>query len=325
LRIVFFGSSAFACPALNTLDEEFGVQLVVTQPDRPWGRRAELMPTDVKRLALARGLPIVQPENVNAPESVERIAGCSPDVIVVASYGQLLRPVVFQLPSMGTINIHASLLPAYRGAAPVNWSIIHGETVTGITTFLIEQGLDTGDILCSAALAIDPEETAGDLERRLAVLASDVIVQTLEGIQAGTVQPTPQPEQGVSLAPSLTRADGRIQWDLPALQVHNRVRGTAPWPGAWTLLNGRRVKIHRTRLTDVGVGRLRPGEFGPIESRCLLVATEDRLIEVLELQCEGKCCLCGWDFLQGCRPPMAFSSREETDRQDRLAPDTETG
>lgn len=307
MKLAFFGSSPFACPALRSLHARFGVDLVVTQPDRPVGRRALPAATAVKQLARELHLAVDQPERVSAPAPVERLTALAPDVIVVASYGQLLRPSVFQIPPMGTINIHSSLLPAYRGAAPVNWAIIRGEKTTGITTFVIEEGLDTGDILMKRALAIDPDETAGELECRLAMLGADVIVYTLEGLMEGTLDPVPQPEQGVSLAPRLTRDDGRIVWDAPSEEIHNLVRGTSPWPGAWTRLDGRRIKVQRTKRTDLSCGDLAPGTIGPFEARRLLVATRDLFLEIAELQCEGRCCTNGWDFLQGYRSSRAFS------------------
>jgi len=306
VKLAFLGSSRFACPALHALHEQWGVDLVVTQPDRPVGRRATLSATAVKQMAERLGIPVAQPENINTSDSVERLQGISPDVIVVASYGQLLRPCVFGLPPMGTINIHASLLPAYRGAAPVNWAILNGESVTGITTFFIERGLDTGDILLKEELPIGPDETAGELEERLALLGARVIVRTISGLTQGTLSATPQPLEGVSMAPCLTREHGRIDWAAPAETIHNLVRGMSPWPGAWTELRGRRIKLHRTRRTDIDSTALAPGQLGPLESRRLLVATGDRFLEILELQCEGKCCTSGWDFLQGARQSVSF-------------------
>lgn len=312
MKLAFFGSSRFACPALRALHDRWGVDLVITQPDRPVGRHAEVAPTAIKQVAEQLGIPLAQPEDINAPDAVERLESLSPDAIVVASYGQLLRPSVFRIPPMGTINIHASLLPAYRGAAPVNWAILNGESVTGITTFFIERGLDTGEILMKQELQIGPDETAGELEERLAVLGADVVVRTMDGLQQGTLSATPQPAEGVSVAPCLTREHGRIDWATPSDTIHNLVRGTSPWPGAWTVLHGRRIKVHRTRRTDIDATSLSPGQIGPLESRRLLVATSDRFLEIVELQCEGKCCASGWDFLQGVRQALSFRCRPDT-------------
>jgi methionyl-tRNA formyltransferase len=307
VNLIFFGTSEFACPALRTLDDRYGVDLVVTQPDRPVGRHAVLQPSAVKRTALERELPLMQPARVNAPESVEALRALSPDAIVVASYGQLLKPSVFEIPRWGTLNIHASLLPAYRGAAPIHWALIHGETKTGITTFVIDQGLDTGDILLSESLDIDPDEDAAQLESRLADLGADLILRTLAGLSAGSLRAEPQSEHGVTLAPTLTREDGRIDWNQPARRIHNLVRGTVPWPGAWTEMDGQRIKIHRTAMTDLAAGVLGPGEIGPTVAKRLLIGTADHLLEVLELQREGKGRVSGAAFLHGSRLPASFT------------------
>jgi len=306
VKLVFFGTSEFACPALRALDDLVGIKLAVTQPDRPAGRHAELRPSPVKQVVLERGLALIQPKNINDSEAAEILRDISPDAIVVASYGQLLKASVFDLPRLGTINIHASLLPAYRGAAPVNWAIMHGEEKTGISTFFIQKGLDTGDILMMEPLDIGPNETAAELEDRLAQLGADVILKTLDGLVNGSLQAAPQPQHGVSLAPSLTREDGHINWNQPATLIHNLVRGTIPWPGAWTQMGSHRVKIHRTQLTDHASGVLHPGEIGLSETNRLLVGSEDQLLEILELQREGKPRTSGRDFLHGLHLPASF-------------------
>ncbi|MCK5248040.1 methionyl-tRNA formyltransferase [Candidatus Bipolaricaulota bacterium] len=306
MKLVFFGTSGFACPAFRALDDRYGIELVVTQPDRPAGRHAKLHPSPVKQVAFERGLALIQPNNINDPEAVEILRDISPDVIVVASYGQLLKAVVFDLPQLGTINIHASLLPAYRGAAPVNWAIMHGEARTGVATFFIEKGLDTGDVLMMDTIDIGPDETAIELEDRLANLGADVILKTLQGLANGSLIATPQPTDGVSLAPSLTRENGHIDWCQPAAQIHNLIRGMLPWPGAWTTLGDHRVKIHRARLTDMATGVLQPGVIGPSETNRLLIGTGDALLEVPQLQREGKSSVHGCDFLHGIHLPASF-------------------
>jgi len=306
VKLAFFGTSVFACPALCAVDDRYGIELVVTQPDRPAGRHAELRPSPVKQVALERGLKLIQPKNVNDPDALEILRDLSPDTIVVASYGQLLKASVFDLPRLGTINIHASLLPSYRGAAPVNWAIMQGEERTGISTFFIEKGLDTGDILMMEPLDIGPDETATDVEDRLADLGAHVILKTPDGLASGSLQAKPQPQHGISLAPSLTREYGHIDWNQPATRIHNLVRGTVPWPGAWTQLGTHRVKIHHTRLTDMAAGVLGPGEIGLSATNRLLVGTEDHLLEILELQREGKSSVHGCDFLHGIHLPASF-------------------
>jgi methionyl-tRNA formyltransferase len=307
VRLVFLGTSEFAGPALIALLGEHAIELVVTRPDRPAGRHAELLPSPIKRIALEHGVPLLQPDNINDPEPVAILRDTAADAIVVASYGQLLKSVVFNLARHGTINIHASLLPAYRGAAPVNWAIIQGERKTGISTFFIEKGMDTGDVLMQASLDIGADETAAELENRLAELGGRLILDTLEGLERGSLQAVPQPAYGASLAPSLTRGHGRIDWHQSAARIHNLVRGTVPWPGAWTQLGSSRIKIHRTRRTTLSAGVVAPGEIGPPESNRLLVGTEDEFLEILLIQREGKSPVSGRDFLRGLRMPASFT------------------
>ncbi len=306
MRLVFLGTSAFARPALKALAARHEVALVVTQPDRPAGRKGELREPAVKETAHGLDLPVVQPERVNRTEALESIRETAPDAIVVAAYGQLLKPVLFEIPPRGTINIHASLLPAYRGAAPVHWAIIRGERTTGITTFLIDAGMDTGPLLLKRSLPIEADETAGELTERLAELGASVILETLSGLASATLSPLPQPNEGVSYAPPLTRDDGRIDWTIDASTVHNLVRGTSPWPGAWTLLGTDRVKVHRSAKTGIGKGNLAPGEIVLAETKRLLVACTDDLIELLELQREGRPRVSGRALLNGLRSEHRF-------------------
>ncbi|MCX6098468.1 MAG: methionyl-tRNA formyltransferase [Candidatus Bipolaricaulota bacterium] len=305
MRIAFLGTSSFAVPALRALTERHTIALVVTQPDRPSGRHAVVVPPPVKRAAIEAGLPIFQPERVNEDDVVGQLRDSRPDVLVVASYGQLLRPAAFGLASLGAINIHASLLPRYRGAAPVHWAIVNGEETTGVTTFVIDRGMDTGPILLSRRLSIGADETAGELEAHLALLGADVMVETLDRLTAGTLLPVPQPD-GATMAPKLTRNDGHVDWAVPARVVHNLVRGMTPWPGAWTTLDGERVKIHRATPTQIAAGRLPPGSLGPRESARLLVACGDFLLEVLEIQREGRALSVGSEFLNGLRRGALF-------------------
>lgn len=307
MRLVFLGTSRFACPALLALTGRHEISLVVTQPDRPIGRHATLGPPPIKEEALRLGLPVFQPERINAEDPLERLRAASPEAIVVAAYGQLLKPDVFTLAPLGTINIHASLLPTYRGAAPVNWAIIRGEATTGITTFLIDEGMDTGDLLMQRSIHIAPDESAGELEERLANLGSELIVETLKGLETSDLTPRPQPEEGVSTAPRLSRDDGRIVWDAPVRQIHDLVRGTNPWPGAWTLLGEERVKIHRASMTEIECGPISPGAIGLRETGHLLVGTRDRLLEIGLVQRQGRPRISGADFLHGLRGPGSFT------------------
>ncbi len=306
MRVAFLGTSGFAVPALRALAGPHEVTLVVTQPDRPVGRHAEIVPTAVKRAAAALSLPVVQPDRVNRDEAVGQLRQSRPDVLVVAAYGQLLRPAVFTLAPLGAVNIHASLLPQYRGAAPVAWAIVRGEAQTGITTFLIDQGMDTGPMLVQRSLAIAPDETAGELELRLAHLGADAILTTLCGLENGSLPARPQPADGASLAPKLTRDDGRMDWTQTSAAVHNLVRGMAPWPGAWTLLAGERVKVHRTARTDIRVGAATPGTLAPRDAGRLFAACSDRFVEILEIQRAGRPRASGSEFLNGLRPSAVF-------------------
>jgi methionyl-tRNA formyltransferase len=307
VRLVFLGTSAFACPALRALSQTHEVALVITQPDRPAGRKRNLRPSAVKVTANELGIKIAQPERINNLEGLSALHDAAPEAIVVASYGQLLRRDVFSLPPFGTINIHASLLPRFRGAAPINWAILCGEEETGITTFLIDEGMDTGKILLKRSLSIGKDETAGELHDRLARLGAQVIIETLSGIEDGTLEPTPQNEEEASLAPKLCREDGRIDWTQKAQEIHNRVRGMNPYPGAFTLLGDETVKVHRTATTGIGAGDTLPGAIALQETGRLLVGTGDELIELLEVQRACRPRVTGRDFLNGLRGEARFS------------------
>ncbi len=306
MKLVFLGTSAFACPALCALAEAHDVALVITQPDRPAGRKRRLCPPAVKVAASELGLKVAQPERINSPDGLDILGNAAPDAIVVASYGQLLRKAVFSLPPLGTINIHASLLPRYRGAAPINWAIINGEQETGITTFFIDKGMDTGKVIMKEPLAIGKDETAGELHDRLATLGAKVIIETLNVIEDKILVPIVQNEGEASLAPKFCREDGKIDWTQTALEIHDRVRGMNPYPGAFTLLGKETVKVHRTVVTGIGRGDLHPGEIALKETGRLLVGTGDDLIEIMEVQHESRPRVGGHDFLNGLRGETRF-------------------
>jgi methionyl-tRNA formyltransferase len=306
MRVVFVGTGDFACPILDRLTQVHDVALVLTQPDRPVGRHAVLAPPPVKKLAQELGLRIEQPERINRPEALNEITASSPRALVVADYGQLLRAGVLEAAPLGAINVHASLLPAYRGAAPVQWAVIQGETTTGVTTFRIDEGMDTGPILLQRPLAIGEDEAADALEKRLSEFGAEILIETLAGLADGTLVARPQPEAGVSLAPKLSRDVGRIDWSGEAAVVHALVRGTRPWPSAWTTLDGERIKILRTARSGVGVGPVQPGEIGPRETGRLFVGCRDELIELVELQREGRPPTDGRSFLNGLRGSPRF-------------------
>jgi methionyl-tRNA formyltransferase len=245
LRIVFCGTPAFAVPALEHLiaQPDIRIEGVVTQPDRPRGRSQEVAMSPVKTVALAAGLEVFQPEKVRAPESLAYFERVAPDCVVIIAYGQIIPAKLIAIPRLGWINVHASLLPKYRGAAPINWAIMNGETVTGLTTMQIDPGLDTGPMLLRTELSIGPDETAPELAARLAQAGAPVILDTLHAVERGEIAPEAQDNSEATLAPPLEKSDGRIDWPLSAQFIYNRIRGLQPWPGAFTSFRGKTCQI----------------------------------------------------------------------------------
>jgi methionyl-tRNA formyltransferase len=253
VRVVFLGSGAFAIPAFEAvLDAGHDVRALVTQPDREKGRGRALAPPPLKPVAEARGVPVLQPRRVREPGVVETLRDLAPDVQIVVAYGQILPRAVIDIPRRGTINVHASLLPLYRGAAPIQWAIVRGETETGVTTMLIDEGLDTGPTLLSSATPIGAGETAAGLEARLARLGGEVLLATLERLAAGSLEPVPQEAGRATLAPIIGKEEGRLDWGMDAVAIERRVRGFHPWPGTTTTLGGRALKVLEARLEDGG-------------------------------------------------------------------------
>ncbi len=245
LRTVFMGTTELSCASLRALQAlpEVEVVAAVTQPDRPSGRELKLHVSAVKQLALHERLPVLQPERARDPAFLEQLRALRPDLIVVVAYGQILPQTILDLPRLGCLNVHASLLPKYRGAAPVQWAIITGEKETGVTIMKMDAGMDTGDILSQQPSLIHPEDTSETLHERLARLGAELLSLTIPDFVAGKIQPRPQSVEGVSYAPKITRQDGRIDWKLPALLIWNRVRGLQPWPGAFTHLPGQSQSV----------------------------------------------------------------------------------
>ncbi|HYL64216.1 MAG TPA: methionyl-tRNA formyltransferase [Candidatus Methylomirabilis sp.] len=240
MRVVFCGTPEFAVPAFRHLLAQPDVQIlaVITQPDRPHGRGHDVSFSPIKEAALAAEIPVHQPEKIRAPEAQTLLQNLAPDAIVIIAYGQIIPARLLPVPKLGWVNLHASLLPKYRGAAPINWAIVNGETKTGVTTMRIDAGMDTGDMLLQKEVAIGPKETAPELAARLAELGASLMSETLRGLAAGSITPRPQSSAEASLAPILKRGDGRIHWSLTALEIFNRIRGFAPWPGAFTTFRG---------------------------------------------------------------------------------------
>jgi methionyl-tRNA formyltransferase len=306
MRLVFLGTPAFAVPTLERIVEAgHEVAAVVTQPDRPRGRGQQDAAPPVKEAALRLGLPVYQPERVRRPEAVEHLRGLGADAMVVVGYGQIIPQVVIDLAPLGIINVHASLLPKYRGAGPIQWAIVNGETRTGVTTMRINAGLDTGDMLLKAETEIGPDETAVELGKRLAAMGAELLVETLVGVAAGTIVPEPQDDSQATYAPLLKKEDGRIDWRAGAAAIHNRVRGLQPWPGAFTLFRGQTPSVWKTR--GPGAEKLGPGlgsrePVGSVTSlRPLRVACGEGDIELVEVQLEGRKRTGAADFVNGQR------------------------
>ncbi len=298
MRLVFLGTPSFAVPTLDrTLEAGHEVLAVYTQPDKPKGRGQELAPSPVKEAALRRGLDVRQPERIRRPEVAAELKELRPEAMVVVGYGQIIPQSIIDIPPLGIINVHASLLPKYRGAAPIQWAIARGETVTGVTTMRIDAGLDTGDILRVRETPIGPDETAVELAARLAAMGAELLVETLEGLSAGTIQPRPQDDAAATHAPILRKEDGLIDWNLTAHEVYSRVRGFAPWPGAYTWFRGQRLNVWRARPAETAAGR--SGALVAAGRRLLVHCGESTRLELLEVQIEGRKKVEGDAFLNG--------------------------
>jgi methionyl-tRNA formyltransferase len=306
MKLVFCGTPQFAVPTLKALQAAgHEIAMVVTQPDRPAGRGRQLAAPPVKQFALAAGFLVTQPDKIrNNQEFRAQLEEIAPEAIVVVAYGRLIPPWMLELPRLGCINLHASLLPKYRGAAPIQWAVAMGDAFTGNTTMLLEEGLDTGPILLQQTLAIAPEQTAADLFDVLAESGAPLVVKTLDGLAEGNIQPRPQTPAGVSFAPLLDREDGRMDFAArSATELENRWRGFQPWPGAFTTLAGRKLIVHRMSVADSSAfaapASAQPGQIH-VESRRLFAAcAENTWLELLEVQLEGKKRLPADEFLRG--------------------------
>jgi methionyl-tRNA formyltransferase len=303
VRLIFCGTPQFAVPTLEHLIRAgYDVPLVVTQPDRPKGRGGELAAPPVKQAAERLNLRVVQPERIKwNPDFQAELGRIAPRAIIVVGYGRIIPQWMIDLPELGNLNVHASLLPKYRGAAPIQWAIASGELVTGVTTMRIDAGLDTGDILLQAAMPIRASDTALTLGPRLAELGAALLVETLQRLDAGTLKPTPQDHSQATLAPILNKEDGLIDWHRPAIETFNRLRGFQPWPGAYTSFRGKNLQITDARPAHEA-SKLPPGEIGVVEKRTLVGCGGESALEVLELQPEGKKRMSASDFVNGYRP-----------------------
>jgi methionyl-tRNA formyltransferase len=302
LNLIFCGTPAFAVPTLQKLHESgFQISLVVTQPDRPRGRGMELAGSPVKQKALELGLAITQPQKIKHNEEFRaQLSAIRPDAIIVVGYGRIIPEWMIDLPRLGNINLHASLLPKYRGAAPIQWAIACGETITGVTTMRIDAGLDTGDMLIQREVAIAPEDTAETLAPRLAAIGADLMIDTLEGLANGTVQARPQDNGQATLAPVLKKEDGRIDFHHSATEICNRLRGFQPWPGAFTIFRGKNLNVWEAKPLDYKTAQV--SELVIESGRMLVGCGNSTALELLTLQPEGKKRISVRDFLHGYHP-----------------------
>lgn len=303
MKIVFMGTPEFAIPSLQTLVESsHQVVGVVTVPDKPTGRGLKIHQSPVKQFAIDYNIPVLQPEILKEPQFLEQLKAFQADLFVVVGF-RILPEVVFSMPPKGTINLHASLLPAYRGAAPINWAIINGETETGVTIFFIEKNVDTGNLILQEKVAISPDDNAGNIHDKLMNIGAELLIEAVDSIETGDFTRSPQTGE-VSLAPKLEKALCKINWQQDALQIHNLIRGLSPYPGAFSQLNGKNIKIYSSRLFDRNIApEILPGTITELNQKSgfIFVATGNGVLALQELQMEGKKCLCASEFIKGCR------------------------
>ncbi|MBK9778539.1 MAG: methionyl-tRNA formyltransferase [Anaerolineales bacterium] len=297
IRVVFMGSPDFALSSLRLLAQHYQVVGVVTQPDRASGRGRELKAPPVKTLAQELNIPVIQPEKVRQPEAMQQLQDWNPDLIVVAAFGQILKKDVLELPKYGCINVHASLLPRWRGAAPINASVLAGDEETGVTIMKMDVGLDTGPMLAMKRIRIKPDDTAGSLFEALATLGADLLIETLPAYMDGKLSPQPQPEEGATYAPMLKKEDGLLDFNQPAVDLDRRIRAMNPWPGAWFEWEGAPFKVHKAH---VGQGKAEAGKR-LVEQNQPAVGTGSGILILDEVQPPGKKPMNGKSFLAGAR------------------------
>jgi methionyl-tRNA formyltransferase len=306
INLVFCGTPRFAVPVLDRLIEAgCNVQLVVTQPDRPKGRGLELVASPIKQRALQLGLPIAQPESIKTNDAFRvELTALKPDAIVVVGYGRIIPQWMLDLPPLGNINLHASLLPKYRGAAPIQWAIAQGETLTGVTTMKLNAGLDTGDILLQQEMSIAPDDTAETLAPKLATVGAELTVETLRGLRRGTIHPRKQDHTQATLAPIIKKEDGLVDFSRPATEILNRLRGFQPWPRAYSKFRAKNLQIWKAAALDhnLPLPELKTSELKTKDARLFVGCGDQTAIELLEVQVEGKKRTSAADFIRGYRP-----------------------
>lgn len=301
MRVVFMGSADIACPSLEALLREPGIDIVgvVTQPDRPKGRRLQLAACAVKQNVEAAGISVFSPRSINTEDALDTLRAWQPDLAVVAAYGQILKPTVLGVPRLGCINVHTSLLPRYRGAAPIQWAITNGDAETGVTIMYMDEGMDTGDMIAQRKVPISHDDTAGTLHDRLGVVGAELLCEAVRDLQAGRTIRTPQDAAQATYAPKLTKHDGRIDWTHSAAAIYNRVRGFNPWPCCYCVVSsgeGHKLRVLRARAEE---GEGRPGEVLDVKGDGPLVACADRAVRLLDVQPEGKRVMPGDAYICG--------------------------
>lgn len=301
MRVVYMGTPEFAVPCLRALHAAgYEIAMVISQPDRPHGRGGKATPTPVAAAARALGLPLAQPEKVNAAESIAQIRAAAPEVIVVVAFGQILRPPILAIPPLGCVNVHASLLPKYRGGSPVQHALLHGESVTGVTTMLMDPGMDTGPMLLRREVPVAENDTAGTLLDRLSHVGADLLLETLPTLTAGRLEPMPQDSSRATYAPNLKRDDARIDWGRAAVEIRNQIRAFNPKPGAWTQLQGREIKVWWAEAA-AHTAEAAPGTVIAADADGILVATGSGTLRLREVQEAGKARLSAAAFARGVR------------------------
>ena len=298
LKTIFMGTPDFAVPCLEVLQAETEVLAVITQPDRPKGRGHNLQASPVKQKALEYNLPVLQPEKIKTEEFTAELEKLQPDLIVVVAFGQILSQRILDIPPLGCVNVHASLLPRYRGAAPIHWSIINGEKETGVTTMLMDAGLDTGDMLLKDKVAITEEMTTEELHDQLMAMGGKLLAETVDGLANGTITPEKQDDSISNYAGMLNKETGHIDWSKSAREIHNLIRGLNSWPVAWSMKDGKNYKFWRTKVENSNSDKV-PGTVVELRKNSFCIATGEGLLEVLEIQPPSKKRMSAGDLLRG--------------------------